>query len=112
MNLKPEQLGKNIRKARQERDLTQEAMAELLNLSESAISQWESGKTSPDLGILPELCAVLGVSSDWLLDIGTETREKEIEEIIARAQKYGDAGRDDQAADILKEGLKNTGMQD
>lgn len=106
MNLKPEQLGKNIRKARQERDLTQEVLAELLNVSESAVSQWESGKTSPDLGILPELCSVLDVSSDWLLDIGTEAREKEIEKILDRAKTFSDAGRDNQAAQILKEGLK------
>lgn len=106
MNLKPEQLGKNIRKARQAADLTQEGLAGRLNVSESAVSQWESGKTSPDLGILPELCAVLGVSADWLLDIGTETREQEIKEILARADVFADAGRDDQAAEILKEGLK------
>jgi len=106
MNLKPEQLGKNIRRARLAADLTQEGLAERLNVSESAVSQWESGKTSPDLGILPELCVVLGVSADWLLDIGTETREKEIKEILARAKVLSDTGRDDQAAEILKEGLK------
>ena len=106
MNLKSEQLGKNVRRARLAANLTQEGLAERLNVSESAVSQWESGKTSPDLGILPELCAVLGISADWLLDIGTETRDKEIKEILARAKALSDTGRDDQAAEILKEGLK------
>ena len=106
MNLNPEKVGINIRKARQERKLTQEDLADLLNVSESAVSQWESGKTSPDLGIIPEVCAVLDVSADWLLNIGEEKRTKEIEKIIAEARSYSDAGHDDKAAEILSEGLK------
>ena len=106
MNLKMELLGKNIRKARQNRNMTQEDLAESLNVSESAVSQWESGRTSPDLGIIPDICAVLDISSDWLLDIGAEKRIKEIEKIVAGAKVYSDAGQDEKAAEILSEGLK------
>ncbi len=106
MNLKPEQLGKNIRKARQDHNMTQVGLADLLNVSESAVSQWESGKTSPDLGIIPEICAILDISADWLLDVGSEKRNREINDICARANLVADAGREDEAAEILREGLK------
>ena len=106
MIMNPEKIGINIRKARQERKLTQGNLADLLNVSESAVSQWESGKTSPDLGIIPEVCAVLDVSADYLLDISEEKRTKEIEKIIADAKLYSDSGRDDRAAKILGEGVK------
>lgn len=38
-----ETIGKNIRKARRGRDMTQDALAERLSVTESAVSQWESG---------------------------------------------------------------------
>ena len=36
-------IGENIRNARRRQDMTQEQLAEYLNLSVSAVSQWESG---------------------------------------------------------------------
>ncbi|MBQ9079623.1 MAG: helix-turn-helix transcriptional regulator [Clostridia bacterium] len=36
-------IGSVIKKARREKDLTQEQLAEYLNVSVSAVSQWESG---------------------------------------------------------------------
>ena len=37
-------IGKNIKRYRQEFNMTQEKLAELLNISVSAVSQWESEK--------------------------------------------------------------------
>ncbi len=82
--MNPETIGKNIRDARRRKDMTQAILAEHLNVTESAISQWESGRTSPDLSLVPELCGVLGISADWLLCVNTEKRAKEIEAIMKR----------------------------
>ena len=41
-------IGAVIKEKRQKKDLTQEQLAEYLNVSVSAVSQWESGKTTPD----------------------------------------------------------------
>ena len=38
-----------IKKYRRDKDMTQEELAEYLGVSVSAVSQWESGKTLPDI---------------------------------------------------------------
>ena len=60
-------IGSIIKKQRQARDLTQEQLAEYLNVSVSAVSQWESGKTKPLRKIRKLLAQVLGCTVDELL---------------------------------------------
>lgn len=99
-------IGKNIRKARRDRDMTQDALAERLAVTESAVSQWEVGKTVPDLMLIPALCSALGVTSDWLLGVGEEKRREEIAEITRRAGALSSRGHDDEAARLLEEALR------
>ncbi len=101
--MNPETIGKNIRDARRRKDMTQAILAERLNVTESAISQWESGRTSPDLSLVPELCGVLGISADWLLCVNTEKRAKEIEAIMKRVDDLGRNGRRREMLPILEE---------
>ena len=101
-----ETIGKNIRKARRDLELTQDELAERLAVTESAVSQWESGKTVPDLMTVPALCAVLGVTSDWLLGVDAEKRREEITAIEERAHALSRVGHQKEAAAILREGLK------
>ena len=65
-------IGKNIKRYRQEFNMTQEKLAELLNISVSAVSQWESEKTIPDISLIPTLCSLFHVSSDVLLGINIQ----------------------------------------
>ena len=41
--MNPETIGKNIRDARRQKEMTQAVLAERMNVTESVISQWESG---------------------------------------------------------------------
>ena len=41
--MNPAIIGKNIRDARRQKDMTQAVLAERMNVTESAVSQWESG---------------------------------------------------------------------
>lgn len=61
------QTGKLIAALRKEKGLTQQQLADLLNLSNKTISKWESGMGSPDISNLPPLADALGVSVDELL---------------------------------------------
>ncbi len=99
-------IGKNIKKARQEADMTQEQLAELLNISVSAVSQWESDKTTPDISMIPALCNVFQMTSDKLLDIELEKNEEAIEAIRAEASKFSSKGHGLEAEKILLEGLR------
>lgn len=62
-------IGERIRKLRTERKMTQEMLAQKLNVTVSAVSQWESGRTLPDLTMLIPLCGLFSVSADDLLGI-------------------------------------------
>ena len=74
-------LGNNIAKFRKSSDVTQEQLAERLGVSVSAVSQWETGKTMPDISAIPVLCHVFNVTADELLGIDREKEEAEIKRI-------------------------------
>ncbi|MCM3747119.1 helix-turn-helix domain-containing protein [Paenibacillus pasadenensis] len=60
-------IGKRIRKAREDKGLTQEALAERLDVSNAYISKIERGRTPINLDRLSELCVVLEETPEYLL---------------------------------------------
>ena len=60
-------IGKIITDRRKALGLTQQSLAEKLNISFQAVSKWENGTSYPDVTILPGLAATLKVSIDSLL---------------------------------------------
>ena len=79
-----EKIGKLIKKLRKANGLTQQDLADLLNLSPKTISKWECGKGCPDIGILNELSNILGISVTELLngEVGLENENTTITESI------------------------------
>ena len=59
--------GKFIAKCRKEKGLTQAQLAEKLNITDRAVSKWETGKSMPDSSIMLELCGILGITVNELL---------------------------------------------
>ena len=59
--------GKFIAGCRKEKGLTQAQLAEKLNITDRAVSKWETGKCMPDSSIMLELCNILGVTLNELL---------------------------------------------
>ena len=80
-------IGSIIKKLRHEHDMTQEQLAELLNLTSAAISSWECDRNSPDISQIPLLSHIFGVSADVLLGIDLSEQEEKIESIIEKAEK-------------------------
>ena len=60
-------ISENISVLRKQAGITQEDLANKLNVSNQAVSKWEAGKCCPDIEILPKLAAFFGVSIDELL---------------------------------------------
>lgn len=54
-------LGQKIKALREERGISQEALAEALDVSRQAVTKWESGASRPSTGNLLALCRVLEV---------------------------------------------------
>ena len=66
-NLKELSLGRRIAELRKAQGLTQEALAEALNITAQAVSKWENSQSCPDIMTLPPLAQLLDVSVDTLL---------------------------------------------
>jgi len=75
-------IGRQIKKLRIERDMTQEKLAELLNVSVPAISQWECGKTMPDISQIVPLAGLFKVSTDLLFGLDNMGDNEEIDLIL------------------------------
>lgn len=65
--MNPKKVGKFIAELRCEQNITQKDLAERLNVTDKAVSRWETGKGYPDIEILQNISAVLGVTVNELL---------------------------------------------
>ena len=74
-----EKIGKFIAKCRKDKNLTQGELADKLNISNKAISKWETGRGMPDASIMLELCAYLEITVNELLS-GEKLEEGEYKE--------------------------------
>lgn len=59
--------GDTIRSLREKRNYTQKQLADLLAVSDKAVSKWETGRGLPDVSLLEPLSGALGVSVAELL---------------------------------------------
>lgn len=81
---------------RKSRGLTQEQLAEKLNVSRQSVSKWESGQAIPELETIVALCRVFDITTDYLLkpsemdelSIKTEMLEKQQQQLLIREQRY------------------------
>lgn len=74
---------KNIKRLRQERDLTQEELAEKLHVTRQAVSNWETGKNQPDIELLKTLAETFEVDVTELLYAPKPDAEKRKRAIVA-----------------------------
>ena len=76
-------LGENIKKYRQQKDMTQTQLASVFNVSEQAVSRWENGNTYPDISLLPAIADYFGISIDELMGMENYKDERETDKLIA-----------------------------
>ena len=74
-------IGKFISEKRKEKGITQSELAEILNITDRAISKWENGKCMPDVGTIPELCKILNITINDLFS-GEVIKMKENEKVL------------------------------
>ena len=83
-------IGKFIASCRKQKNLTQMQLAEKLNITDRAVSKWETGKGMPDSSIMLDLCNELGISVNELLCgevIKMEDYNKKAEENLIEMKK-------------------------
>ena len=77
-----------LKDIRQQHQLTQEALAERLKVSRSAIARWESGKGIPDIGNLIAISREFDLSLDQLIKEDERLEKKIIEDSKAKKWHY------------------------
>ena len=98
-------IGSIIKTKRQAKDLTQEQLAEYLNISVSAVSQWESGKTTPDFSMLIPLAEFFDITLDELLGRMPGEKEKVINEYNEKHIAIANKGDMDAGIALWREAL-------
>lgn len=63
------EIGAKIKKYREEKNLSQKQLAEMIGISNNRLSNWEQGINRPDVDILASICTALEVSPSELLEI-------------------------------------------
>lgn len=83
-------IGKFIADCRKEKKITQEQLAEKLNITDRAVSKWERGLSLPDADKMLSLCNILGISVNELLNgekIMKEDYKKKTEKLLIELTK-------------------------
>lgn len=63
------EIGKNIRRFREQCEMTQAEVAKRLGVSPTAVSWWESGRTEPKIGTVEKLAELFGVEKSDILGL-------------------------------------------
>lgn len=91
-------IGQFISALRKSNGMTQKQLAEMLNVSDKAVSRWERDECAPDLSLIPVIADIFGVTSDEILrgertpqfsdetNITNAKSEKQIKHLIDGAQ--------------------------
>ncbi|MCL2771815.1 MAG: helix-turn-helix domain-containing protein [Oscillospiraceae bacterium] len=98
--------GETLKRIRKQKDMTQEQLAEYLNISPQSVSKWETNLTLPDITMIPILANMFDVTTDMLLGVDIDAKEKRIDTIRKEASNYLSNKQYDEAEKLLRAGLK------
>lgn len=76
------EIGNQIKSLRIRKGVTQEEMARHFGITSQAVSKWERGAATPDIGLLPDISAYFGVTIDELFALSDDTRMERIQNMI------------------------------
>ena len=71
----------SISSLRKQKEMTQEQVAGQLGISPQAISKWESKRSCPDIGLLPQIARMFDTTIDGLFGIQTESVQPQVESL-------------------------------
>lgn len=83
-------IGTNIKRLRTEKNVTQEQLAEAMNVTCAAVSKWERGDSFPDITLLQPLAFYFDVSLDELVGYDREKVNENIEKIVEEYRRTWD----------------------
>ncbi len=87
-------LGTKLAFYRKNKDITQQQLGEMLNISAQAVSKWENDLAEPDLSTIRKLAELYGISTDDLLDYEKEEKKAELPDTDAIVAGVSEAVRE------------------
>lgn len=84
MNVK---IGEKIKALRKRDDITQERLAEVLGVTNQAVSKWESGNSYPDIEYIPPIANLFNITIDYLFDHDKAEKQRKIQDYLTQYSK-------------------------
>ena len=98
-------LAENLKKYRIMKELTQEDIADYLNITPQSVSKWERGETYPDITLLPALANIFETSIDLLIGMDTVRAVETRDNIHKKANEFMRSNQLDLAEKVYREAL-------
>lgn len=98
-------IGETIKRLRKERGVTQETLANFLNVSYQSVSKWERSETYPDITMLPTIASFFGITVDSLLGTDLIEKENQIKEYCEKYSALWNEGKIDEVREMLEKAI-------
>lgn len=99
-------IGTKIKQLRRENDVTQEKLADYLNISYQAISKWETGSALPDITMVIPIANFFGITMDELFDMDTQRQEQEIENLLKEKMRLDNKGLRKESEELMRNAVQ------
>lgn len=99
-------LSEKLKELRSQKNISQEKLAQYLNVSFQAVSKWENGNSYPDITLLPDIARFFGITVDELLCVEKLDENKLFKEYSEKAGKFFRTGKRNEALAIWQEAYK------
>lgn len=96
-------LAENIKNLRKEKNVSQEKLADYLNISFQAVSKWETGNACPDISLLPDIARFFGITVDELLQVEKLDEERLFQEYEEKAKALFRDGKRREVLELTQE---------
>ena len=77
-------IGKNIKRLREKKGMTQEELADRLCVTRQAVSNWENEKTQPDIDTLHQISGILECEMEELI-YGTKRSAQVVTQVVRKS---------------------------
>ena len=96
-------IGERIKQLRQEKNITQEQLAEYLNISYQSVSKWEHGSSQPDISLVVPIARFFNVTADELFGLDFTETQAAIDEYAKKVRPLRSQGRVDELYELAKQ---------
>jgi len=97
--------GEKMKSLRKKRNLTQEQLAEILNVSFQAVSKWETNAATPDISMFPIISNFYGVTTDELLGVDVSKTNEIVKELCGKIDNLFDEREYLEALPVLRKAV-------